>query len=141
MAVRQSLLTQKTYLTWRHGPHLKVVRTSKDIREGCSQIPHIPLVKVLRLSVGHAGVQRSIDQGVDTLDLVVLGQNRDVVLEGVGHPETLVADIRDTLVGVPVGFIGESLVETVVKVLVVREDDMAADIVELEIVARLELTV
>ena len=141
MAVRQPISTSKTYLARRHGPHLKVVWPSKDIRQGRSQIPHIPLVKVLRLSVGHAGVQRSIDQGVDTLDLVVLGQNRDVVLEGVGHPETLVADIGDTLVGVPVGFIGESLVETVVKVLVVREDDMAADIVELEIVARLELTV
>ena len=34
---------------------------------------------------------------------------------------------------VPVGIVGESLIQTVVKVLVVREDDMAADIVELEV--------
>lgn len=33
--------------------------------------------------------------------------------------------------GEPVGFGGEGFVETVVKVLVVREDDVAADIVQL----------
>lgn len=34
--------------------------------------------------------------------------------------------------GVPVGLVGKGLVDAVVKVLVVREDDMAADIVELD---------
>ena len=34
--------------------------------------------------------------------------------------------------GVPVGLFGESLVDAVVEVLVVGEDDMAADVVELE---------
>jgi hypothetical protein len=34
---------------------------------------------------------------------------------------------------VPVCLVGEGLVETIVKVLVVREDDMAADIVKLSV--------
>jgi hypothetical protein len=43
----------------------------------------------------------------------------------------LAADVGDTLVGVPVLVAGQSLVDAVVKVLVVGEDDMAADVVEL----------
>jgi len=35
-------------------------------------------------------------------------------------------------VGVPIGLIGQSLIQTVVKVLVMREDDMAANIIELD---------
>jgi hypothetical protein len=34
-------------------------------------------------------------------------------------------------VGVPVGFVGEGLFDAVVEVLVVGEDDVAADVVEL----------
>lgn len=35
--------------------------------------------------------------------------------------------------GIPVGFVGEGFMETVIEVFVVREDDMAADVVELPI--------
>jgi hypothetical protein len=63
--------------------------------------------------------------------LVVLGQHGDIILEGVWHPETLVSDIGDALVGVPVVLFGQGLVDAVIKVLVVGEDDVTADIVEL----------
>jgi hypothetical protein len=43
----------------------------------------------------------------------------------------LAANVGDSLVGVPVGLFGESLVDAVVEVLVVREDNVATDIVEL----------
>jgi hypothetical protein len=64
--------------------------------------------------------------------LVLLRKHGDVVLERVGNPKALVADVWDTLVGVPVIVTGESLVDAVVEVLVVGEDNVAADIVKLE---------
>jgi hypothetical protein len=45
----------------------------------------------------------------------------------------LAADVRDTLVGVPVFLARQRLVDAVIKVLVVGEDDMATDIVELSV--------
>jgi hypothetical protein len=45
----------------------------------------------------------------------------------------LAADIRDALVGEPVVVVGQGLVDAVVEVLVVGEDDMAADVVELRL--------
>jgi len=44
----------------------------------------------------------------------------------------LAADVGDALVGEPVIFLGQGLVDAVVKVLVVGEDDMATNVVELE---------
>ena len=64
--------------------------------------------------------------------MVLLGQHGDVVLEGVRDPETLVADVRDTLVGVPVLLLGQGLVNAVVEVLVVGEDNVATNIVQLQ---------
>jgi hypothetical protein len=52
-------------------------------------------------------------------------------LEGVRHPEVLIAHIGDALVRVPVRLFGQCLVDAVVKILVVGEDDVAADVVEL----------
>jgi hypothetical protein len=52
-------------------------------------------------------------------------------LEGVGNPLLLAADVGDTLVGEPVVILGEGLVDAVVEVLVVGEDNVAADIVQL----------
>jgi hypothetical protein len=45
----------------------------------------------------------------------------------------LAANVGDSLMGVPVGLVGESLVDAVVEVLVVGEDNVATDIVELSI--------
>jgi len=63
--------------------------------------------------------------------LLFLGQHGDVVLEWIGHPKVLAADIGDSLMCVPIRLFWKCLVDAIVKVLVVGEDDMTADIVEL----------
>lgn len=83
------------------------------------------------LGVGDTSLESSVNHAVNGLDLVILGKHGDVVLERVGDPEVLVADVGDTLVGEPVIVLGKSLVDAVVEVLVVGEDDVATDIVEL----------
>ena len=63
--------------------------------------------------------------------LVFLGQSRDIVLEGVGHPAVLDPHIADALQGVP-----ETIprphccVQELVKVLVVAKDHMATHVKE-----------
>lgn len=94
-------------------------------------VPQNPLIEILWLCVCNSCVKSSIDHVLDGLDLIFLGQHGDVVLEGVWDPQALVADVGDALMGVPVAFVGKSLVDAVVKVLVVGEDDVAANIVEL----------
>lgn len=69
-------------------------------------------------------LERGVDQAVQAPHLLLLGQHGDIVLEGVRNPLTLVPDARDALVRAPVGGLWQRLVETVVKVLVVGEDDM-----------------
>jgi hypothetical protein len=64
--------------------------------------------------------------------LLFFGQHRDVVLERIGYPAFLAADIRDALVVVPVVVARESLVDAVVKVFVMGEDNMATNVVELQ---------
>lgn len=77
-------------------------------------------------------LKSSVDQALQTSDLVLLGEHGDVVLEGVGDPKALVADIGDSLMDEPVVVLGESLVQAVVEVLVVGENDVTANIVQLE---------
>ena len=120
-----------TYLGCRHSPDLEVVRSHEDVGDTLTAVPHDPLVKVLGLGVGDTVLESGIDQPVYALDLVVLGKHGDVVLERVGDPKALVAHVGDALVGVPVILAGQCLVDAVVEVLVVREDDVTADVVEL----------
>ena len=122
----------RSYLGGGHSPNLVVVRPHENVRNALADVAHDPVIEVLGLVGGHAGVESGIDHAVHAGDLVLLGKHGDVVLEGVGDPLALVADVGDTLVLVPVGLVGESLVDAVVEVLVVGEDDVAADIVELE---------
>lgn len=60
-------------------------------------------------------------------------QRGDAVLEGVGNPLALVAAVRDALVRVPVVGLGQGFVEAVVEVAVVGEDDMSANVEQLDI--------
>lgn len=119
------------YLGRRHRPHLVVVRPHEDVGNTLAAYPQDPLVKVLGLGGGGAGGQGGIDEPVHALHLVLLGQHRNVVLERIGHPLALVPHVRDALVVVPVILLGQGLVEAVIEVLVVREDDVPADVVEL----------
>jgi hypothetical protein len=63
--------------------------------------------------------------------LIFLGEHGNIVLEWVRDPEALAADVGNPLVSVPIRVIWESLVDTVIEVLVMGEDNMASDIVEL----------
>lgn len=119
------------YLGGRNGPDLVVVGAHEHISNTLTLHSQNPLVKVLGLSVGDTALHGSVNEAINGLDLVFLGQDGDVVLEGVRNPEALVANVGDSLVSVPVILLGESLVDAVVEVLVVGEDDVTANIVEL----------
>jgi hypothetical protein len=115
-----------------NSPDLVVVRSHEDVGNALTHHAHDPLVEVLGLGVGDTALESRVDDTLNTVDLVFLGEHGDVVLEGIRNPEALVANVGDSLVGVPVIILGESLVDTVVEVLVVGEDNVATDVVELE---------
>jgi hypothetical protein len=126
-----SRLDSSAYLGCGDGPHFIVVRPHEEVCNADTHSPQDMLVKVLGLGVGNTSFHGRVNQAVQTLGLVVFRQHGDVVLEWVGHPEVLAAHVGHTLVREPVILVGERLVDAVVKVLVVRENDMAANIVEL----------
>ncbi len=119
------------YLGGGNGPDLVVVGTHEHVGKTATHGAQNPLVKVLGLASGDASLERGVNEALDGLDLVLLGQHGDVVLEGIRNPLALVADVGDALVSVPIVVLGEGLVDAVVKVLVVGEDDVATDVVEL----------
>lgn len=118
-----------THLSRRHSPDLEVIRAHEQIGNATPHHAENPLIEVLGLCVGHAGFQGGIDHAIQAFDLVLLGQHGDVVLERVGHPEALAADIGNALVGVPVVVLGQGLIDAIVEVFVVGEDYMTANIV------------
>lgn len=109
----------KTHVFGWHGPHFVVVWGHEEIRNTLTVVSQNPLVKVLWLCVGNTSLKRGVDQALHTLDLVILRQHRDVVLKWVWNPEALALDVRHPLVSVPVGLVGQCLVDAVVEVLVV----------------------
>lgn len=119
------------YLCSWHRPDLVIVWSHEDVCNALTNVSQNPLVKVFWLVACHSCLDCSVDQPLQTLDLVLLWQHGNVVLEWVWHPQSFVADIGDALVSVPVGVVGEGFVDAVVEVFVVGEDYVAADIVEL----------
>ncbi len=83
----------ETNLGGRNSPDLVVVRAHEDISNALANVADNPVIEVLGFGVGHARVESCINQAIDALDLVLLGQHRDIVLERVGDPETLVTDV------------------------------------------------
>lgn len=72
---------------------------TEDLVQAVSHISNVPLVKVLGL-VGRgasAGFESSIDEVVQAFYLLLLIQDGDVVLEWIGYPFALVANVRDSL--------------------------------------------
>ena len=132
VCIHHTLIVCVSYLRSRHSPNLKIIRPHERIRNAHPIIPHNPIVEILGLRIAHPRLERRIDHPFQADDLIVFGQHRDVVLEGVGDPEAFVADVGDALVVVPVAFVGEGFVDAVVEVFVVREDNVAAYVVELE---------
>jgi hypothetical protein len=120
------------YLGRRHGPDLEVVWSHEQVSKTNTHLAENPLVEGLGLGRRDTCLQGSINQTINALHLLLLGKHGDVVLEGVGNPFVFATDVGDTLVGVPVTGLGQSLVDAVVEVLVVGENDVTANIVELE---------
>jgi hypothetical protein len=94
-----------TYLGGRDSPDFVVVRSHEDVGETSSHHSHDPLIKVLRLISCGASGQSSINHAVNALDLFLLRQHGDIVLKWVGNPELFAANVRDTLVGIPILFL------------------------------------
>jgi hypothetical protein len=113
-------------------PHFVVIRSHEEVCNADTHHPHDPLVKCFWLSTSDTGLQRCVNHTVHALHLVVFWQHRDVVLERVWDPETFAADVGDTLVSIPVRLVRKSLIDAVVEIFVVGEDDMAANVVELD---------
>lgn len=120
-----------SYLGGGNSPDLEVVWAHEKVGKTDTHLTENPLVKGLGLCVGDASFQSSVDHTLNAANLLLLGKHGDVVLERVGDPLALATDVGDTLVSVPVVGLGESLINAVVEVLVVREDNVTTDIVQL----------
>lgn len=77
-------------------------------------------------------MKSGLEQTLHALGLFLSREDSDVVLEWVRDPSVVKTNVGNTLVLVPVILLGKSLENNIIKVLVVREDDMSAYIVELE---------
>ena len=121
------------HLARGHSPDLEVVRAHEDLIQLLTDIAGVPDVKVLWLVRGRtsASLQGSVNQTTNAFDLLLLWQDRNVVLERVGNPAALIADIGDTLVLVPVLGLGKGFIEAIVEILVVGENNMSTDIKQL----------
>lgn len=122
-----------THLGCGHSPDLIVVWSHENVCHTRTHLTENPLVEVDRLRGSGASLESRIDHTINALDLILLGKHGDVVLERVGNPLVLATDVGDTLVVEPVALVGESLVKAVIEVLVVGEDNVTANIEELEL--------
>ncbi|KAH0194592.1 Udp-Galactopyranose mutase in complex with Udp, partial [Aureobasidium melanogenum] len=80
-----------------NGPDLVVVGTHEEVGNTLTHHSDDPLVKVLGLGVGDSGLHGGINHAVNALDLLFLGKHGDVVLEGVGDPLLLAANVGYSL--------------------------------------------
>ena len=121
------------YLGRRNSPNLEIIRPHENLCNSLADIAHIPLIKVARLVSrrAHTGFKRGVNYTVHALYLFVCVEHGNVVLERVGDPLAAETHVGDALVLEPVFVLWEGFVEDVVKVLVVGEDDVAADVKEL----------
>jgi hypothetical protein len=121
----------QTYLGGGHSPDLEVVGSHEKVGDTGTHHANNPLVKGLRLGVGDTSLKSGVNHAIDALDLLLLGKHGNVVLERIGDPLALAANVGDTLVSVPIILLGKRLVNAVVEILVVGEDDVTTDIVKL----------
>lgn len=81
------------YLGGGNSPHLEVVGSHEKVGKTNTHLMNNPLIEGNGLLVGNTGFQSSIDQTLNAANLLLLGEHGDVVLEGVGNPLALAADI------------------------------------------------
>lgn len=96
----------EAYLGGGNGPDLEVIGSHKEVSQTNTHLAQNPLVKGLGLDVGDARLESGIDHALDAAHLLLLGKHGNVVLEGVGNPLALAADVGNPLVGVPVVRLG-----------------------------------
>jgi hypothetical protein len=125
-------MVSETHLGRGDGPDLEVIRSHEQVGNTRSHHADDPLIKVLWLVAGNAGLEGSVNHAINALDLLLLWQHGDVVLEGIGNPLLLATDVGDALMRVPVVILGKGLVDAVIEVFVVGEDNVAANVVELQ---------
>lgn len=89
-----------------NSPDFEVVWSHEDLVQALSHVPYVPFVKVLGLirCWARACIECSINEIVQTPHLFFFGQDRDVILKRVGNPESLIPDVGNTLVLVPVAW-------------------------------------
>ena len=108
-----------SYLGCWHGPDFVVIWRHEILCNTFATVPQNPFVEIFGFGVDDTCFERSVNQTVHALDLVLSWKRRDIVLEWIWYPKTLESDIGDALVGIPVISIGECFVYAVVEVLVV----------------------
>jgi len=74
------------YPCGRHRPDLKIVWSHEYIRNSYAHGTHDMVIEGLGLGVGHAPLERCVDQAIHTSDLLFLGQHGDIVLKWVWDP-------------------------------------------------------
>lgn len=124
-----------------YSPDLEVVRSHEQIRDARSHHAHNPFIKILRLCIGHTGFQCCINHTIHAVDLLLLWQHGYVVLERVWYPKILATNVGNTLMCVPIIWLGQRLINAIVEVFVVGEDDVPADIVKLAANQHLERSI
>lgn len=87
------MMTAESYLGSGNSPDFVVVWSHEHIRNALTHHSDNPLIEVGGLCVGGCCMQSCVNHTIDSLDLVLLIQHRNVVLEWVWDPETLVAHI------------------------------------------------
>jgi hypothetical protein len=121
--------TNGTDLRGRNRPDFEVVWSHEEICNSSSHHPDNPLIEILWLGIRNSKFQCRINHSVHTLDLVFFRQHRNVVLERIWNPEILASYVGYPLMCVPVFVFRKGFIDAVVEVFVVREDNVAADIV------------
>lgn len=120
-----------SYLGCRNSPHLEVVWSHEKVSNTDTHLTQNPLVKVGGFGVGDTRFQSSINHALNAANLFMLGKHGDIVLERIRNPLALATNVGDTLVSVPVVRLGKSFINAVIKVFVVREDNVTANVVQL----------
>jgi hypothetical protein len=86
-----------------------------------------PFIKSLGLRRG-VEIDGSINHSVHGNDLFLFWEHADIVLVGVRYPKSFRSNVRDAFMSEPIIGLGKSFIQRVVKILVMRENDMSSNL-------------
>lgn len=121
----------ETYLGCWKCPHFEVVRSHEKIRNTNSHHSDNPFIESCRWSIWNTCLHGRVNHACNTFDLILLRQHGDVILKRIRDPKILAADIRYTLVDVPVILHWQSFINAIIEIFIMREYNMTAHIIEL----------